>query len=335
MKDRNSKHSGAEMTARSRQRAWRERIPELRHVVEELSPAIWRLTREDQKKQIPAQWKDLVASLRAEVLTKAESPQVEPQTTANQRRGYEWSWKLRIVDDMLDHLMQTICTDIGFDDGAVLGSMALLRRSMLHLQLELQDGGSSRPREDTLENQYRVQQALMALNNHFDDVQMRRLRALQLAGPAAQVTRIPDEQDVETRLQAISEHQSLDAETEQKHRDSMYIDQPALSGVMVRSWLVEVDERFGSLDPLIIMEEFAEARADSDGGRIDGGEACTGPVRALARLAVLSGALDYAQKGGEDFDAAVDRARRNLISTRSRVKQAVQAFPTRLDGDDG
>ncbi len=82
------------------------------------------------------------------------------------------------------------------------------------------------------------------------------------------------------------------------------------------------------------MEEFAEAKADSEGGRTDGGEASTGPVRTLARLAVLSGALDFAQKEGEDFDAAVDRARRNLISTRSRIKQSVQGFPGRIGPDD-
>lgn len=323
-------------SSRQRQQQWRDRIPEVRRVVEDVAPRMWESACEDQEKNVPDAWKALVQSMRDEVHLEARAADYhEEDMTPDERLGYHWNWKIGRVANMLRYLTQVIRDDLGFDDGATLASIVLLDKAMLHLQLELQDGGTKGGREDRLENRYRVQEALKALMPHFDDVQMRRLRALQHAEPAATLTDIPTEADVEEHVRRVQDGRSLDPEEAERHRDWFAVDHPVMSGVMVRSWLSEVDERFASLDPLVVLEEFAEARAENEGGRIEGGDGRTGPVRALARLSVMCGALDFEQKEGEDFDSAVERARGNLLVTRSRFRKAIRAFPGRFPEEEG
>ena len=54
-----------------------------------------------------------------------------------------------------------------------------------------------------------------------------------------------------------------------------------------------------------------------------------GALRALVPR-VLAGLV----RRGEDFDAAVDRARANLLMTRSRFRKALRAFPGSLEGTE-
>jgi hypothetical protein len=254
--------------------------------------------------------------------------------TPDERRGYHWTWKVMRVGDMLEHLTRTIREDLGFDDGATLASIVLLRKAALYLQLELQDGGTKDGRHDRLENRYRVQRALEALAPPFDDVQLMRLRALQVAESSARMTRIPDDSDVDERLGRIADLEGLRPGEAERYRNFMLVDQPAVSAVMARSELMAIDDRFAALDPLVVMEEFSDAAAEANGGRLAGGEGRTGPARALARLCVMSGALDLEQKDGEDFDAATERARGALLTARSRIRKAVRGFPTGLPGDE-
>jgi hypothetical protein len=318
---------------REQQRRWREELPRLRDIVECVSPALLAAVgAPDHIYRGPKEWSELVAAMRQEVLTKADADEASDDETIDERRGYEWCWKIRDVAHMLDHLLHTIRQDLGFEGSATLASMVLVQRAMFQLQLELQEGGTKDGRGDGLEHQYRVQQALQALSRRFDDVQLRRLRALQHATSSARYAEIPDPETVERRVEEMSAlEERSDEDSKQRTKEWFRDTMPALGGVMARSWLVEVDERFASLDPLIVLEEFAQAEPEEEGGRTEGGDGRIGPVRALARLAVRCGALGYAQREGEDFDTAVERARNNLLVTRSRIRKEVRSFPGRME----
>jgi len=71
------------------------------------------------------------------------------------------------------------------------------------------------------------------------------------------------------------------------------------------------------------MEQLSEAHGDARGGRSADGDSKVGPIRALARLAVMCGALKFKQAENEEFDVAVERARawsaRALASARACV----------------
>lgn len=333
----NDKSEATGSPLRTLQQRWRERLPELHRIVEDVSPRIWESAQEDRKRKVPAEWEAMVSAMRQEVHAEAFAATSHVEAvTDEERRGYHWSWKVMRVADMLEHLVRTIREDIGFEDHATLGSMLLLQQAALHLQVELQDGGTEDGREDRLENRYRVQQALRALAPRFDDVQMLRLRALQVADSAARHTSLPDDADIERRLRSIREESPDSPGDLERHREWMMVDQPPLAGVMARASLSEVDPRFGQLDPLVVLEEFAEASGETSGGRAEGGEGRTGPARALARLAVMCGALDFEQRDGEDFDAAAERARSGLLTARSRIRRVVREFPGQVpaDGDE-
>jgi hypothetical protein len=277
---------------------------------------------------------EMVDAMRAEVHAAARKDVDQPTDgrppTEMERRGYNWSFKVGRVADMLEYLTRTIREDIGFEEGATLASMLLLDKAILHLDVELQDGGSDGGRDDREENRLRVLDALKALTPEFDNVNMQRLRALHVAERSAQITRVLSDADVEESAKKLAQ---LDARHLDKHRDYMKNEQPVISGLLARNWLVEVDRAFESLDPLVVLEEFAEAEAATRGGRSDRGDGKVGPARALARLAVMCGALGYAARPDEDFDTAVDRARGNLLMTRSRARKTLRDFPGELPPD--
>jgi hypothetical protein len=316
---------------REQQRRWREELPRLRDLVERVSPAMLADAGSEHKYNGPREWADLVLAMQQEVHSKAESLEIFEDESKEERRGYEWSWKIAHVAHMLEHLMATIRNDLGFEGSATLASMALVKRAMLQMELELREGGTKEGRGDGLEHQYRVQQALQALTRRFDDVQLRRLRALQYATSCARYSEMPDPATVERRVEEMKELEPGAEESDERRREWFRDTMPALSGVMARSWLAEVDERFATVDPLIMLEEFAQAEPEEEGGRAEGGDGRVGPVRALARLAVMCGALGLEQRPDEDFDTAVERARNNLLVTRSRIRKMVRDFPGRLE----
>ncbi len=312
-------------TRRERQELWRERLPELCEVVEDLAPAIWRRTEERRIEDVPEEWKALVSRMRARVHADADSTKYHPSTmTLEDRRGHHWWPHVGRVGDMLEYLTRMIREDLGFDDGATLGSIALLRSAVQYLECELRDGNQEGEGERKLEHQWRIHTALRALSPEFDSPHMRRLRVLQTAEAATRLTHIPDDEEIEARVQRCAEFPGTDTE---KTRDFVAVDQPAMTGVMARSWLSEVDERFSKLDPLVGLEEFAEA-ARTPGGRAEGGGGKTGPARAVARLCLMCGALDYEQNSDEGFDDAVERVRNSLLVSKSRLRKEVLSFPT-------
>lgn len=330
MNGKTSGSNGRPTRDRERQEEWRARIPELRRLVEDVAPKMWDDAHARRAEVVPQQWVELVTAMQADVHAEASKRAMDStddgDATEDERRGYHWSFKIGRVADMLEYLARTIRDDLGFEEHehSTLASMVLLNKAVLHLNLELQDGGSKDGREDRDENRYRVLEALKALTPRFDDVHMKRLRALQVAESSVKMTRIPTDVDLDDDVERFRGYDGIDLE---RHRDFMKHDQPALNGVLARSWLVEVDEAFEKLDPLMVLEEFGEARAQAGGGKADGGDGRVGPVRALARLAVTCGALGYAQRDDEDFDGAVDRARGNLLMARSRIRKELRAFP--------
>ena len=123
---------------RARQQQWRDRLPEIERLVEDVGPRIWSSTEEDRIANVPVEWKTLVSAMRDEVHADAEAANYhDDDMTVDERRGYHWTWKVMRVGDMLEHLTRTIREDLGFDDGATLASIVLLRKAALYLQLEL------------------------------------------------------------------------------------------------------------------------------------------------------------------------------------------------------
>ncbi len=312
--------------SRERQEAWRAALPEVERLVTKVSPAIWEENAKDRRADVPEPWRALVATMRTEVAKKADDWAKEyPGEKLGHLRGRYWAWKVDRVGDMLLHLMDVIRQDIGMDDDGTLGSMILVREAMLGLNIELQDAGREQGHDAGEEYRFRVANALRSMVSHFDDVSLRRFRALRIAEFAAKDTRLPDDDIINEHVESLKDSEYPEDRTEERREKSrkwMTIDRPLLSAVMAIDSLGHVDERFKELDPLVVLEEFADADADKKGGRADDGEGRTGAVRALARLAVRGGALDYSQRDDEDFDTAVERARANLLVTRSRIRKA-------------
>jgi hypothetical protein len=307
----------------------------MRRLVEDESLRFWEIPSTRRIENVPEAWKTIVATMRAEVCAEPEEPD-EDGVSAEKRRGYNWAFKVGCIGDMLAYLMREIRADIGFEEGeGTLASMLLVQEAILRLNIELQDGGSKNGREDSEENRYRVLRALQALIPRFDDINLRRFRALQVAEFAARWNKTPPTDDeVEASVVELRQEQFLRSDTEvDKHRNFLKVDKPVVDAVFTRGLLAEIDPRFDTLDPLAVFEEFIEAEPAA-GGKIDGGEGRVGPVRALARLAVMSGALDYSQEPGEDFDSAVSRARSNLLVTRSRIRKAMRSFPGQSPDDE-
>lgn len=299
---------------------WRSELSEVHYVLEELSPRLLASAHERSVDGVPQEWKNLVQRMQNEVHAKAAESR---DGTLEERRGYAWSTCVGRVGDMVEYLFRAIRDDIGMEGTQTIASMMLATRALLYVDLELQDGGSEEGREDSEENRYRTTEALKVLVRRFDDVHLRRLRALQVAETAARTTSIPTQQEIDRAVRALDELDDVDID---KHRAFLADTQPALMGAMARHWLGEIDSAFLSLDPLVVLEEFAEAASDGRGGKAERGEGRVGPVRALARLAVMSGALGCSQNEGEGFDAAVDRARNALLMSRSRIRKAIRAF---------
>ncbi len=228
---------------------------------------------------------------------------------------------MRAVADMFRYLMRTISQDIELTKGETLASFALTINALGHMMVELRDGCDD---DAPLEPQYRVIRALEAMSPQFDDDQLRRVRALFAAEGASERTRIPTDEEVEKHVAALKkvDPQRDDDSARQWFGDTL----PVLDGVLARCSLASIDERFGELDPLILIEEFGEASANGSGGRTEAGEGRIGPATALARLSLRCGALGFRQNEDEDFDAAVDRVRRTLLMSRSRVRKTIATF---------
>ncbi len=313
---------------RARQQKWRDQVGEIEYLVHEVSPRIFEDNARDRLAELPPEWIALVASMRADVHAETDREKQTEGVTLAERRGYQWNYKVGRVADLVRHLLQTIAADIDLGEDQVLATMVLVHKAFFQLKLELQDLGTREGRDDRDEQRYRVLGALRSLTRHFDGPDLLRLRALVAGENAARFTiPPPSDEEVEQRLEEIEQHGPL-TEAEREHdREFMAIKAPVLNGVVSRSWLMEVDPRFGTLDPLVVMEEFAEAQAKARGGRNGGGEPRTGPARAVARLALMCGALDAAQREGEDFDQATERLRGALLNSRSRIRATMREFP--------
>lgn len=312
---------------RARQRQWRAKVPEARTLVEVVLPQLFDRARQEQKTDVPEEWRAVVSRMREIVHTNAKKDP-DDNVSTEKKLGYEWSFAVGRVSTMLEHLTNSIQADIGLKQGESLASVILLKQAVQRLERELRDSGTEGSPGDSLEDQYRLQEALKPLSTYFDDVQMQRLRALQIAEGEARFVHIPTPDEVAQRLDDIAQEMPL--EPLEKYRKDIEIDWPTKVAVMVHSSLTEVDEQFAVLDPLVVLEEFAEASNSSDDGRPNSGGARTGPVRALARLAVMCGALGFEQGDNEDFDNAAERARTTLLVTRSRIKKSIRAFQTNL-----
>jgi hypothetical protein len=315
-----------------RREQWRQEIPNLQRLVEEVSPAAFAAAAERRVENIPAAWKALVDGMQKEVHERAETAEWNAAMSVESRRGYQWYAMIMRVGDMIEHLLRMVRADLGMKEGEeALATMILVKKSLLHLQVELQDGGTEDGREDSEENRVRVFKALMALNSRFDDIHLRRLRAMQVAENAARRTRIPSEDEVKASTEVHRDTREFDAD---RHRKWMEQTGPAMDAVLTRSWLAAVDEKFKQLDPLVVLEEFHDAEAAPRGGKADGGEGRTGAVRALARLALMCGALEAEQEPDEEFDEAVDRVRATLLVSRSRIRKFLRSVPGQLPPDD-
>ena len=318
---------------RRRQQEWRECAPELAHLVDEVAPRIWEDPQSDRVGDIPDDWRALFDALAVTVRTKAEHPEFSAERPLGVRLGYEWCWAISHVKRYLGYMMRLIRADIGLKEGSeTLASMALLNRGLELLHLELQHGGTCDGRDDAEENAVRVYRALRTLTPRFDDVSLRRLRALRIVESCAPGIRILEGGEVEASVERMRTHASgegraFDLEDEEAQRKWFRSELPVMKTLNARNMLAECDESFAKLDPLIVLEELAEASTGAKGGRADGGEAKTGPARALARLALRCGALEYTQAETETFDDAVDRVRRNLHTTRSRLRDELHSFP--------
>jgi hypothetical protein len=322
---------------RIRQQEWRAHVEEMRHLVENVSPQIFKDSAKARRADVPVEWAAMVASMRADVRASADRDELEEGVPVADRRGYHWSSKLSRVADMIEYLLAVVRADLEMEEGVeTLASMVLLHKAFVELEIELQEGGSKNGREDRDEHRYRVLGALRSLTHQFDSPDLLRLRALVAGECAARFTQVPTDAEVEERLAAIQAEDPQTEEEREHSREFMCVTGPVMNGVMARSWLAEVDSKFATLDPLVVMEEFAEAEAKGQGGRSGAGDGIVGPARAVARLALMCGGLGAVQRNGEGFDEAVDRVRAALLTSRSRIRAVLRDFPgqvpTRADG---
>lgn len=310
---------------------WRAVLPYYRRLVEEQVPHALATAAEQRREDVPDSWKQMVATMQKQVYEDVDRNSDHPsEETLQERRGYYWHFAVSHVADMVEYLMGVIRRDIFVDNKGTIASMQLVRMALMQLSIELEEGGTKEGRGDGREMQYRVMQALLALSPQFDDVSLRRLRALQVAESSAKAIHPPlTEEEVEAKIDCLRESMQQDEDWTEAHRQYLQVELPPFDGVLALSKLTEVDERFAVLDPLEVMEEFSDAETENRGGRTDEGEGRVGPARALARLAVRCGALGYEQGEGETFDAAVERARTNLHVTLSRIRKTMNAYPVK------
>lgn len=321
---------------RARQEEWRACEPDLRAVIEVEAPRQWSQADEGRLDRLPLEWRERLDSLAAEVRREAEDPESWRADADDVTRfAHGWSAKVRVMADVLGYLQRQIRQDIGCSEGSeTLSSMALVEMAMRHLRLELGHIGSTEGREDEEENRCRVFRALTMLNSRFDDLQMRRFRALRAAEIAVEYA-VPlddasiDESVARVRQLHLEEYpgEPFDGEVEERQRRWFRVELPMQRSIMARCDLARTDDRFAGLDALLVLEELTAARANEKGGRAIGGDGKTGPARALARLALTCGALDYAQSEQETFDDAVERVRSNLLVTRSRLRGELRDYP--------
>lgn len=331
---------------RARQGDWRAYEPDVRDVVERVMPRAFEMAEEQRQLNLPAPWKDLVDQMAAEVRDKVANPEawrseVSAAQPTNAKLASEWSLRFIRLSDVLEYLLRTIRHDIGCPEGVeTLTSMALMEGALRHLMMELGHIGSAEGRADEDENRYRVFRALMILHPRFDDARLKRFRALRVAEQSVRYSVLLNDTEVEESVERMRQHHLRDlpgapwgAEEDELQRKWFRVELPMQRAVLARNELANVDARFGELDALLVLEEFAAASLKSKGGKTDGGDGITGPARALARLALTCGALDYAQAADETFDDAVERVRTNLLVTRSRIRAELRAFPRQADDE--
>jgi hypothetical protein len=150
---------------------WREKLPEICHLVEDLAPRVFEGPRTRRDDDVPESWKELVASMSNKVRVEADRS-IEESSRENSiavRRGLYWSFETQRVARMLEFLFRQILHDIGFTDGTTLVPMALVDKAFLALLIELQNGGKD-GRDDGEEYQVRVVEALKSLMPRFDDI---------------------------------------------------------------------------------------------------------------------------------------------------------------------
>jgi hypothetical protein len=272
---------------------------------------------------IEDEWRDMVADMQSDVRTDVEKHQHHLPDLA--RPGRLWAEKISCVTDMIEYLFLAIRRDLGLSTDETFASMLLVERALYRCERELGSYGDREEPNGDEANEYRVFHALEVLTPDLDDIQMRRFRALQAAEWSARKMHIPRVRLVnEPDLQVGESLSSLNDE----ERFAAF-GEPVGWALFARRFLASIDERFQRLDPLLVLEELGEADAESVGGRTNSGEGRFGPLRALARLAVTYGALDFKQRQDETFDQAVDRARQVLMTTRSRIRRQLRSFRTK------
>lgn len=283
-------------------------------------------------RRIPEEWRVLLDGLASSVRAKANDTSAflsDPGPAG--RLGYAWKNAVSLVGKCFEHLMRLIRADIGFEEGThTLASMVLVQRAIVHLEMELESGGTPTGRHDKEEQTIRVYRALKALHYQHDDVALKRVRALRVVETCTPFTEILDDHEIEASVERMRGHAREDGRDfdEAQQRAWFRSELPMLKALNARSMLADVDPAFSDIDPLIVLEELAEARDGTRGGKVVGGEGKTGPARALARLALQCGGLEYVQGDDEPFDDAVERVRRNLHMTRSRFRDELRTFPT-------
>jgi hypothetical protein len=291
---------------------WRQTLPEIEQVNESFSLALQDSTIERIGK-VPAWWKKRIRQMKTNVHAQALVEPDDPRSITEHRSDH-WGWEIFHLRDMINYLLREICIDLEAPEGGRLASMILVERALGTLFIELQSQGSLNGRDDEEENAYRVHRALQALSPDFDDIHLRRFRALDVAEFAARVT-LP----VFTERTPEEDEMFEGGPIPDDIREMWTYRNPVINGVSVKGMLCRIDPAFQHLDPLVVFEEFSEAEPSS-GGRTTGGDARVGPARALARLCIMCGALEATQHDDENFDQAVERFRNTLHVSRSRIR---------------
>lgn len=318
-------------STRERQQRWRERLPEIQHLVEVVSPDLMGRANDRRQKALPPEWTQLVEMLHQKVVREADKEEADEVLSRDERRGWHWSLALLGIEDMLEHLTSQVLADIGVPADQTIASTKLLTMAVGALRTELAEPMHKR---GGLVARHRRQAALEALSPHFDDLQVRRVAALEAAESFASLTHIMSDDEVEQASIAALDAGFIAPENAEKHRRFLADDRSAIDAVLAKDELSRIDAAFGDVDPLVFLEEFSIANAGAKGGRSLDGEGQTGAARALARLAVMAEALGFNQTGDEGFDEAVERARRTLLMSRSRMKKRLDEFPTVEDAPE-
>lgn len=313
-------------------REWSEALPEISESYERAQDMWDAHHRASDFGMVPEPWKVMVAEMRAKVLERASDPDGATDEPDVDRRGAAWSSVVGIeVGRMMRYLARTILTDVGFGERENMHSNALLEEAVAAFASELASPAIPENPDEGGEKFLRVSRALQQLIPRFDDIALLRYRALLVAEQAASHVSIPSEAEVQAHVaryrEVLAETPRPDMTLEEhdaRSRAWMLTDAPLTSAMIAHDALGKVDPRFWQLDTLLVAQEFAEAQTSNRGGKTDTGDGRVGPVRALARLAVTCGALDFEQGPKEDFDRAVDRARGILITARSKIRAEIR-----------